>query len=263
MATRIKQKRKLLLPKSKLFLFIVVFVIFGVIAVATSLAATFGEDLRSYYPNEQLVSQNKYLEGFNYISGTPQRAVLWFELLDNGKFKQYNYGPEDPKTRCHWDLLQWTSGKLVYSKTHDECGNPTKETVFSPAITLMPRTWNNNAWSANGKSSVSQIENNTIVCTGTNTWQANVIGREEIASGVQAIHVRSKQTIRWTSGRSSSGCAAGYTTNWQEDYYLLSNLPKDSGGTAKAMKRTIGGNKDVPSDRWDIWFDLWKTLPGK
>ena len=139
----------------------------------------------------------------------------------------------------------------------------TKETVFSPAITLMPRTWNNNAWSANGKSSVSQIENNTIVCTGTNPWQANVIGREEIASGVQAIHVRSKQTIRWTSGRSSSGCAAGYTTNWQEDYYLLSNLPKDSGGTAKAMKRTIGGNKDVPSDRWDIWFDLWKTLPGK
>ncbi len=261
MATKLSKKLKVGTSKKKVLVFVASFALVGVAALVTSFAATPSEDLRSYYPNEQLVSQRRYLEGFNYISGNPQRAVLWFELLNNGQFKQYNYGPEDPKTRCHWDLLQWTSGKLVYNKTHDECGNPSKETVFSPAITLMPRTWKGGSWIANGSSNVNQIEAGKTVCTGTNTWQANVIGWEEIAPGVQAIHVRSKQTIKWTSGQSPSGCAAGYTTNWQEDYYLLPNLPIDGAGTAKAMKRTVGGNQDIQSDRWDIWFDLWKTLP--
>ena len=139
--------------------------------------------------------------------------------------------------------------------------SPPKETVHSPAITVMPQYWKGGPWSASGSSNVNQIENGTTVCAGVTTWQASVLGWEEIAPLVQAIHVRWTQTIAWTDGQSPSGCAAGFTTNWQEDYYLLPNLPKDGGGTAKAMKRSVGGNQDMPADRWDVWFDKWKRLP--
>lgn len=224
-------------------------------------AAAPTEDLRAYYPNDQLVNQRWYLDGFNYVSGSPQRSVLWFELLNNDRFKQYNSGPEDAKKRCHWDLLQWQSQRLVYSTTQDSCGSHSLETIHSPAIPIMPRYWKGGPWSASGTSGVSQIENGTKVCAGSTTWQATILGWEEIAPSVQAIHVRSVQTIKWTEGQSPTGCAAGFTTNWQEDYYLVANLPKTGGGTAKAMKRSVGGNQDMPADRWDVWFDSWRKLP--
>lgn len=221
----------------------------GLATVSASPALGGSVDLRSYYPNEQTVSQHYYLEGWNYVTGTPQRAVLWFETLDNGKFKQFNSAPEDAQARCHWDLLQW-SAKLTYSQTHHECVGRNADTLFSPAITLMPKFWNGLPWTAKGISKTIQTENGVIVATGTNVWRADVLGWETVAPGLRAIHIRSSQNTTW---------ADGSVTHWQEDYYLAI-VPKAGDGTTKAMKRHVGGNLDVPSDRWDVWFDQWEAL---
>lgn len=218
------------------------------IAVPAQAAAP-ATDLRAYYPNE-LVNQDRYLEGWNYVTGAPQWAVLWFETMNNGAFKQYNSAPEDVQARCHWDLLQW-SAKLTYSQTHHECGGRNADTLFSPAITIMPKSWNGKPWTASGLSKTTQRENGVVVATGTNTWRADVLGWEVISPGLSAIHVRSSQTTTWANGS---------VTRWQEDYYLAT-VPTVGGGTAKAMKRHVGGNLDIASDRWDVWFDRWETLP--
>lgn len=218
-------------------------------AIVVPAQAATPTDLRSYYPNEQRVGAHQYLEGWNYVTGTPQRAVLWFETLNNGVFKQYNSAPEDAAGRCHWDLLKWGTA-LTYSQTHNDCGAVVADTLFSPAITLMPQSWNGKPWTAKGTSITTQRENGVVVATGTNIWRADVLGWEVISPGLSAIHVRSSQTTVWANGS---------VTRWQEDYYLAT-VPTVGGGTAKAMKRHVGGNLDIASDRWDVWFDRWETL---
>lgn len=220
------------------------------------------EDLRSYYPNLAMVDSGRYLEGYNYISGTAQRSVLWFERGSRGRFKQYNWSPTDAQATCHWDELQWRRGRLQYNTTHDGCGAVERETNYSPGVELMPRRWTpGQDWRRTGTSEVTHSEDGVVVCRGTTAWEASVEGWVEIHTGVDAIHVRSRQTTTWTDGQSASGCAAGYTTEWQEDYYLMPDLPVDGGGTAPAFKRSVGGNLAGGPDRWDVWFDRWAELP--
>lgn len=239
-------------------------------SVANASSVVSGEDLSGYYPNAAAVKAGYYLNGTNHLGvNPPPRSVLWFTVETNGQFKQYNWGPEDPKGACHWDLLQWTGGKLTYSVTSDGCGTVAKATIFNPPITVMPQLWNGQPWTLSGQSVMTQAENGRAVCTANNNWRADVLGWEVIAPAtattpaVQAIHVRTIQTVKWLTGtgKTVSGCRAGDTTNWQEDYYLMKNLPMDGGGFANAFKRTVGGNKDVRSDTWNIWFNSWSKMP--
>ncbi len=220
------------------------------------------ENLRSHYPNIDQIRAGNYLEGFNYVSGEPARSVLWFEERSRNRFRQYNSAPDDPQTRCHWDQLKWHRGILRYQVTQNACGDVTRRVRYRPAIRLMPEVWTPGGdWTRTGTSGVTYSENGTVVCRGDNEWVATVEGYVDIAPGVQAIHVRSRQTTTWTEGQSSAGCAAGFTTEWQEDYYLLPDLPVTGGGTAPAFKRSVGGNLAGGPDRWDVWFDSWEPLP--
>lgn len=219
------------------------------------------QDLRDYYPNRDMVDGDMYLEGYNYISGAAQRSVLWFEEGRRGRFKQYNSAPDDPKATCHYDELRWTR-VLRYHVTMDSCGDVERRTKYSPGIALMPRDWEDgDTWKARGTSDATHSEDGDVVCRGETSWSAEVFGWVEVAPGVFGIHVQSLQTTDWTEGHSSSGCSAGFTTSWKEDYYLVPGLPVAGGGTANAFKRSLGGNLDVGVGRWDVWFDYWAPLP--
>jgi hypothetical protein len=207
-------------------------------------------DLRSYYPNPTLAFGGFYLEGFNYTTGTPQRSVLWFEDLGRGTFRQYNSAPFD---RCHYDQLTWQSTRLVYSVTHHECEGPKHDTIYSPPITFIPRSWNGRAWRTTGRSNVTQQLDGVTVCTGVNTWEARVLGVVEVTPGRQGIHWRTTQTTKW-----NTGSCAPWTTRWQEDYVLVTGMRGDAVGPA--LIRSFGGNLDGGFN-WDVWVDRWQGLP--
>jgi len=222
------------------------------------------QDLRTYYPNVKRARRGWYLEGFNYISGSPQRSVLWFDWEGRGWFKQFNWGPEDPNSRCHYDQMRWRSSRMEYHRTHNGCGEVTHETSFSPGIRLMPRRWRaGDDWSESRTTAVTHREDGVVVCRGTMDYTSEVLGWVEVdpATSTWAIHVRTTQSTLWTEGHSSTGCSAGYTTDWEENYYLMPDMPAE--GTNKAyngFKRSIGGN-DNNNFNWDVWFDTWTRLP--
>ncbi|MDG2112701.1 MAG: hypothetical protein P8N02_08835 [Actinomycetota bacterium] len=219
------------------------------------------QDLRGYYPNPRMARQGQYLEGFNYISGEARRSVLWFDWQGRGWFNQYNWGPEDAQSECHYDRMRWRS-TLRYFMTHDSCGDVIRETSFSPPIHLMPRRWRSgDEWERSGTSDVTHTEDGEVACEGTMDWTGKVLGWVEIDPGVFAIHVTTDQVTTWTEGQSSTGCAAGFTTTWQEEYWLMPDLPVDGGGTANAFKQSAGGNRDGGPDTWNVSFDIWKELP--
>ncbi len=224
-------------------------------------AARAAYNLKSYYPNPNLFTNN-YLEGKNYIKAPATRSVLWFEPQDQWSFKQYNYGPEDVNKRCHYDLMSWwDDGFLRYVKTVDNCpGHTPNEIVYDPPIVYLPRNWDSTlSWSLSGTSTAKYYINNNLttpVCEGVIGWNASIVGID----GVN-IHFVQKDKTTWTKGNLAGHCSPGAVTNWQEDYWLTDVLPIQSGGAAKAIKRSKGGNLDVPSDSWDIWFDKWAPLP--
>lgn len=242
---------------------LILFTIVSLLSVSTPAASAQERiDLRDFYPNVEMVRSGSYIEGFNYVSGTPQRSVLWFELLSRGRWRQYNWSPTDARSTCHWDQFRWRNNDLRYQITHDECGDVERETRYSPAIRLMPRRWTEGTtWQRSGTSDVTHREDGQVVCRGETDWEATVLGWVEIHPGVEAIQVRSRQTTEWTEGRSESGCSAGFTTRWEENYFLVPDLPVDGGGTAPAFKRSVGGNLDGGPDQWDVWFDRWARLP--
>jgi hypothetical protein len=259
---------KIRIQKNKLNpgVFFVIAVIFGGIGffvLNVSSAAVRSVDLKKYYPNTAQY-ETKYLEGFNYITGAPQRSVLWFEKQDQWTFKTYNSGPEDINSRCHYDELSWwDDNTLRYSKTHHECpGSASNEIVYDAPIIFLPRYWDkaNGKWTYSGSSSAKYYENGGLRCTGTNAYVAEIIGEEEIAPGQKGIHWRTTQTTSWQTGDVAGKCFAGYTTRWQEDYWL-SKLPMPNGKLAEGLKRSKGGNLDNSNSSWDVWFDNWKYLP--
>ena len=173
---------------------------------------------------------------------------------NRGWWNQYNSAPDDPATDCHFERFRWRR-VLTYHVTSDSCGSVTRVTKYSPGVTLMPERWaTGTVWTRSGSSDVTHTEDGVEVCRGVNDWTATVLGTEEIPPGVNAIHIRSEQTTTWTGGR-----CAGDVTDWQEDYYLLADLPVDGGGTAPAFKRSVGGNL-AGGDNWDVWIDRWARL---
>lgn len=234
---------------------------FGILTVTSAATKTY--DLKKYYPNTTQYDK-RYLEGYNYISGEPQRSVLWFESQDQWTFRAYNSGPEDQNARCHWDELSWwDDGTLRYSKTHHECpGETASEIIYDAPIIFLPRYWSarQEPWAINGSSGAKYYENGNLRCTGTNNYTAEIIGEEEIAPGQTGIHWRTTQTTNWDTGDVPGKCYVGYTTKWREDYWL-SKLPLPNGKEKGGLKRSVGGNLDNDDSSWDVWFDKWENLP--
>lgn len=220
-------------------------------------------DLAAMYPNLNAYA-TQYLTGHNYLPGpNPAPAVLWFENVDGTTFRQHNWGPPEP---CHSDYLSWWSdGYLRYVKTVDACPGTNPATTIdygttgSPIIYL-PRVWDGGAWSRSGSSPAVYSLGTATACTGTNAWTATILGWEDMAPGERGLHFRSVQTTSWVTGAVPGGCAAGYATHWQEDYWLVADLPGPAGPTP-GLKRTKGGNLDNGAGSWDIWFDRWTPLP--
>ncbi len=221
-------------------------------------------DLASYYPNHELHESN-YLEGFNYTTEPSGRSVLWFEKLDQWSFRLYNSAPEHHSRRCNWDQLSWwDDDTLRYAQTHHECsGSTSTDIVYENPIIFLPRYWEvGSAWSFNGSTPAKFYVDDELRCSGTNTYTAEIIGQEEIAPGEIGIHWRTTQTTFWDTGDVVGGCFAGYTTHWQEDYWLSDKLPvPDGNGVTKGLKRSKGGNLDNNNSSWDVWFDKWQELP--
>ncbi len=230
---------------------IAIFLVLAVLALTTP--ANAGKrnriDLEDRYPNMAMVEEGFYLEGFNYISGTAQRSVLWFEDLGSGVWRQYNSGPESATSRCHYDEFEWDK-KLTYFSTVHSCDGVTAITLYPEGIDLMPRRWREGReWNRSGVTSVVHTVNGVITGTGFNYWQAHIDADQvEIHPGVFAVHVRTNQRTEWDNG---------FVTLWQEDYYLVDDLPIDGGDTAPAFKRSVGGNS-TGIGNWDVWFDRWK-----
>ena len=250
------------LDKRSYLPFVLAFAVVGGYAIFRSFAA--GITLSNYYPDQNRYQAGYYLNGNSYADPQhPVWSVLWFQSQGGGAFKQFNSAPYD---QCHWDLLAWTSVGLTYTKTHDQCGSNNNEVVFSPGITYMPQSWNSTNWMITGSSKTTYYNSGRLVCSGTNSWSSKIIGWEQMAPNVRGLHVQNNQQISWTYGKDPSGCATGYTTKWQENFYLVDSLPiAASTTTDKALKRIVGGNLDNynKTGHWDydVWFDAWQKLP--
>lgn len=254
--------------KSILTLF--VFVFLSLFASQSVSAATI--DLKSYYPNFDLMN-NYYLEGTNNrIEGSPTRSVLWFGEVDGDPdgFKQYNYAPEDAQKDCHWDRLSWAGDELNYHQTYDGCDTNDKDVTFSTPIQLLPRYWDDtDSWTTSGSTTQTTTKlNGDPGCVGTNEWTATILGYVTVSPGVQAIHYRTEQSVLWSSGDDLPYCAGETTTNWQEDYYLVDNIAVtdyDGVTSAPGLFRTVGGNLDTYQEDgiydWDITMANWELLP--
>lgn len=244
----------------------------GVFVISQQPVKAASIDLREYYPNPQLY-ENYYLEGMNNrVIGSPVRSVIWFskENSEGTIFKQYNYGPEDAQKDCHWDLLSWDGGFLNYSETYDGCDTNDKTVSFSTPIQFLPRYWDDSGtWTRSGTTTQTTTKfDGSPGCVGTNNWTSTILGKETVASGVQAIHWRTEQTIDWTSGDDSPNCVHDSTTNWQEDIYLADSIAVNNYtglSSAPGLYRTVGGNLDTFTGTglhdWDITMSHWALLP--
>ncbi len=227
-------------------------------------------DLKSYYPNPQL-STKEYLEGNNYVTGSPQRSVLWFEQQDQYTFKMYNAAPQNADRRCNYDVLSWwPDSTLRYSETYNDCGSYTaNKIVYDSPIIFLPAKWDSRSpWQLSGQTTAKYYEKNLagnliLKCTGTTNYVAKIYGLEKVTPNESAIRWRTTQTTYWQTGNVPGRCTQGYTTRWQEDYWLTDTLKTASGAGASGLRRTKGGNLDVPTATWDVWYDGWSKLPLK
>lgn len=245
-------------------------------------------DLSKYYPNPSRAG-GYYLEGENAI--THSRSVLAFGFSEDGsgKFRQYNYAPDDSEARCHYDEMQWIVNiGLVYSKIQDVCiGNGHNNTITYntsatiPGIVILPpSSWKLGApWNSSGDAQAVYTDN-ALSCpdgspfrvTGTNHWETEVISsEEEIAPGVKTIRVRSLQMTTWNNPNcvKAGQRVAGDVTKYEENYYLIDKLKVGDTGadTDYALKRDVGGNITSAGNpvggewQFDVWFNEWKALP--
>lgn len=263
------------LANSKMNIFIFLGLMFSVFYLQNGNTSAAMIDLKAYYPNPSLYS-NYYLEGFNLrdpSDTTPDRSVLWFEKTSpsSEEFKRFNSAPEDPtESRCSWDLLSWAGDNLTYAQTHNDCGTNNKDVIYDQPILFLPRYWNDTTtWTYNGSTPVTTTKlNGDPGCTGVNTYTSRILGRTEVTPGVMAIHWRTNQTINWSFGDDLPDCVTGGVTNWQEDYYMIENMPVEGYeglSSTLGLKRTVGGNTDNYANTglhdWDVWYDNWVKLP--
>jgi hypothetical protein len=213
------------------------------------------DDLSTYYPAAD--GARWYLKGSNYVTQPPSYAVLWFQWQDSMTFLQHNGAPDGPQASSNTDQLSWwPDGYLRYVRTINSCASQTTVidygTTGSPIIYL-PRTWQGSNWRLDGVSPAVYSVDGQVTCTGSNTWTAQILGVERMTPTEVGLHWRSIQTLNL------AGSACAPVTHWQEDYWLVRDLPGPTGPT-RGLKRTKGGNLDSGIG-WDIWFDRLDPLP--
>jgi hypothetical protein len=244
-------------------------VISGVANAADTIAPSsfVNDDLRTYYPNTSLY-QTQYLKGgnytpsaYNYDAQIPGPAVLWFQTQDQFTFLVHNGAPGGPQASCNADYLSWWPDHFLrYVKTVNSCSGDTRVIDYGTGgnpIIFLPERWDGRPWNLSGSSPAvytSCCSSGTIYCTGTNDWQAQIFGVDQMVPGAYGLHWRTTQTLKLTG----DGCAP--VTHWQEDYWLVRDLPSFN-GPQKGLKRTLGGNRDIAWPTWDIWIGSWTTLP--
>ncbi|MFO0971110.1 MAG: hypothetical protein U0520_02030 [Candidatus Saccharimonadales bacterium] len=234
-------------------------------------------DFATYFPNNQLF-KSQYLEGNNYVNGSPERSVLWFEPQDQYTFKMYNAAPQNQDRRCHSTVLSWwPDNTLRYSETASGCAknstSPSASSVpnkivydaKSPIILLPRKMVKGEKWQYNGKTTAQYFEQVNgkfqLKCTGSVTYTSRILGQEKVTPREDALRFQKTQATTWQTGAVPGKCVKGETTRWQEDYWLTDTLKAQGGGTTKGLRRAKGGNQDLKEGSWDVWYDGWAILP--
>ena len=221
-------------------------------------------DLLTFFPNSNYYKAN-FLVGTDYVPTTAP-AVLWFEYIGNNQFRMYNSSPSSSTARCSYDQFTWNNTSIIYTETKNTCNGANTDVKYSKGIVYMPRDWSSvGSWTQSGTSPVTYTAS-TGSCTGAVSWTANVPGFVTIAPGVNTIQTQTVQTTTWATGSDPvSGCGTGVVTHYQDNLYLYNTVKGSNGGTAKGVKRSVGGNLDRYNSTgkwdWDIWFNNWQTLP--
>ncbi len=232
------------------------------LTLGTTPATASTSPLSSYYPNVSRYRAGYYLQGENYANpASPSASVLWFQTQSDGSFRQYN---STPLQTCHWDQLSWKTGSLVYTETRDQCAGNDNETDYVPGIKFMPNDVGRN-WTASGTSAVIYYDKGQVACKGTNTWTSKFMGLVALTPTQQAVWVQNNQLTHWYSGADPSGCAAGFSTRWQENFYLAPGMQvQGSTRTDYGLVREVGGNVDGhnATGLWDcdVWFNTWAMI---
>lgn len=199
-------------------------------------------DLEALYPG---TDGDTYLEGNNWISGTPKRSVLWFEPRIRGYFDQHNWAPEDPQGDCHSDRFRWRNGTLRYLWTDNECDGQDIRTRYRPAVTYMPAVWDGGDWLKFGESRVTHHVDGDLVRSGVTSWTSTVRGWVDLQPGRPVVWIRVELVTVW------DGEPVEHTTHWIEDLYLDPEF---------GLARHAGGNLNGDGN-WDVWFQTWQELP--
>lgn len=268
------------LNKKTVIIIIVIVAVAGGLSMFRSYAGTPDTskahvDFSEFHPNTSI--NTTHFLSTNHTSGQEGWAVLWFSGLDkDGRYRMYNSNPASEDGACHWDDFQWTDTGLMYNSTvrdsQSVCGGTEQshKVTYSPGITYLPRLWNGKSWLKEGRSVATYSEGGVSKCHGTIQWKTEIFEAPvELSKGVTATHMRSTQTTSWTHGSgSSTGCAPGVTSRYQENLYFVTDLQvKDSQTVTRGLKRSVGGNLDRYDESepkkwdWDVWFHEWRSLP--
>lgn len=192
-------------------------------------------DLEALYPGDT----DTYLEGNNWVTGEPQRSVLWFRQRIRGYWSQYNWAPDDPQADCNEDRFRWYRGELRYLWTDTECDGQDVRTRYRPAVVYMPSTWTpGETWERCGTSTVTHTDHGTVVRSGVTGWCATVAGVVDLQPGRPAVQIDVRLTTVW------DGEPASHTTRWIETLYV---------DPETGLARDVGGNLDGGWN-WDVWF---------
>jgi len=220
-----------------------------IVAALTVGAASMPEDqidFRDLYPGPQAFVENRYLEGDNWVTGSPQRSVLHFRERSRGNWSQYNWGPTDPQARCNEDRFRWTKRYLVYKFTKTTCGDRDEKTQYKPAVKYLPTTWDGESiWSKSGTSVVTHEERGAVVRSGVTEWWSEIRGWVKFQPGRQVVWVQVDLRTSW------DGEPLSNDTFWVEDLYIDPEF---------GLVRHVGGNANQDFN-WDVWFTGWELMP--
>jgi hypothetical protein len=218
----------------------------GVLWIGTQEAESSDDpvDLQALYPSAR--ADHEYLEGNNWITGQPERSVLWFRERVRGYWSQYNWAPDDLQADCNEDRFRWHNGELRYLWTDNECRGQDVRTRYKPAVTYMPSSWvPGTEWSRCGRSTVTHTDHRVVVRSGTTVWCSRIVGVVELQPGRPVVQVDVWLATIW------DGEDIGTATHWDETLYLDPEF---------GLARHVGGNRNGQFN-WSVWFTHWAPLP--
>lgn len=260
-------------------------------------------DLAVYYRDPEITKTHYFFEGLtatdkkkhpDWDPNAPRNA-LWFEMINDHTWRQYNYNPADVNNRCAYDEWSFDDQYVYYiNTTHgpncDASGKLT-QSVFEPYAKQFPRYWDESQGPVHisGSHNHLDVQNGQEICRKKDEFNNSVLGWEELAPGVKAIHIK----IQTKTVSSTCPYDKDFINKIYEEHYWLASMPIDGqpGKEAWGIKRAMGGNVEDQWARekkgecnfsrdqyawdeiaklrsqnncpfyWDIWNDLYHKLP--